>query len=341
MNQEYLSRMLDLARRQREVLNLRYDYKTKMPYPLATRRKGLFGREVVYDQEYLDKKELLEGERKELLMFWETLGYPSGMYWWNLPWEHLEPKLLWNLALPEEEDEPDETGWRRAYHLNCSPGKGENRLLCLMVEGHWQGRTSSSRKIHDTEISSYSKQERDQMERDYNSKKNRSALSHMAFANDVGVHSISTGWDYNTAYDYYTSSEYLADRMRASENYSQSLYTIQENNVLSVGVSSTDYGCVNGVAEFHVDGSGTLDFAAMLDFARFQTAGEVPEKKGMLIEGKEAAVLWAAYMSLAEPVKKVPVSLFNNRADQWAETYEEALMQAQIFTCLADKLEMS
>ena len=59
---------------------------------------------------------------------------------------------------------------------------------------------------------------------------------------------------------------YLAERMRAAETYSQSLYTVQETRELSVSVSGRRYEGLNGIAEYHTDEAGRLDLAVILDF---------------------------------------------------------------------------
>lgn len=336
----YRDKLLEIAALQKELLQQRFDFKTRMPLPLKVKRKGLFGREVVFEESYLKKAELLAQKKQELEEYREQTGYPRGIYWWSLSWDQMAPALLWNLTLPEEEDEPDGTGWRRAYQLGSQPGRGDSRLLCLNVQGHWQGKTSARRNISDTEHSAYSKAERQQLEDAYNEKRNNKALMHMAFANNTQIHSLSTGWDYNSACDYYSSAEYLSDRVRDAENYSQSLYTVEEVNKLSVRVASNDYRSINGVAEFHVDANGRLDFAAMLDFVRLRTAGEVPEGMGELLESKDAAVLAAYYFAQQKNVRTVPMGLLCGQMDRCAPSYEDALVQAQIMTCLADKLEV-
>lgn len=335
----YRAHLRDIALLQRELLELRFDFKTRMPRLLKTRKKGLFGRETFFEETYLEKAEQLAQKKQELEEDRERMGYPRGMYWWNLSWEQLAPALLWNLTLPEEEEEPDESGWRRAYSLACQPGREDNRLLCLQVRGHRQESVSARRRTYEKEHSAYSREERERLEDAYNDRRNTRAMLHVAFADRTQIHSVSTGWDYGSASEYYTSAEYLSDRMRDAENYSQSLYTVEEVRSLSVRTSSSDYSGMNGVAEFHVDENGRLDYAEMLDFAWLRASGDVPEQMGTLIEQKDAAVLCAGYLAQLEEVRTVPMELLCRGVDQCAVSYEDALLQAQVITCLAEKLE--
>ena len=333
------NRLLEAALLQRRLLELRFDFGKMEPRPLEERRKGLFGRETVFPEAYSRLLQELEAKRVELERLRSEKGYPRGLYWWNIPWEDLIPILLQNLTLPEEEDEPDESGWRRAYGLVRMEGREDRDLLCLRVQGYWQGKLSTSKSTYERELSSYTKAERRRMEEEYESRKNNKALTHMAFANNVGVHSIDTGMDYNTAVDYYSSAEYLSNRMREAENYSQSLYTLVETKALSVSAHGKRYGAVDAVAEYHVDGEGRLDYMAMLDFARIAASGEAPEEQGSLLEHKDAAVLCALWLSRRDEVRSVPVRLLGKELNRCAASYEEALIQAQMITCLAGKLE--
>lgn len=334
----YREKLLEIARLQRRLLELRFDFSERKPWPLPVKRKGLFGKETCFSEEYRKTAGELFLKKQELENWRRQRDLPGGLYWWKISWEQLAPELLWNLTLPQEEEEPDETGWRRAYQLSCQP-QGDCKLLYLQVEGFCQEGIHTRKHTYDTEFSAYSRQEREQLEAAYQERKNRRALLHMATANHARIYSAVTGRSYESAYAYYTSSEYLSHRMRDAENYSQSLYAVQETRSLSVSVSGKRYSAVNGVAEYHTDTAGRLDLAVILDFARLAARGQAPEGEGVLLEGKDAAVLCAGYLANAPEVKKIPLELFCRDLDRCAATYEEARIQAQMITCLAGKLE--
>lgn len=334
----YREKLLEIALLQRRLLELRFDFSERNARPLPVKRKGLFGKEPCFPEEYRKMAEELSLKKQELEAWRQQKNLPGGLYWWKISWEQLVPELLWNLTLPQEEDEPDETGWRRAYQLCCQP-QGDRMLLYLQVEGFCQERVHARKNIYDTEFSAYSRQEREQLEAAYQERQNRRALMHMTVANDARIYSAVTGWSYESAYDYYTSSEYLSHRMRDAENYSQSLYTVQETRSLSVSVSGKRYGAINGVAEYHTDATGRLDLAVILDFTRLAASGQAPEGEGFLLEGKDAAVLCAGYLAGASDVHQIPLELFCRELDRCAGSYEEAKIQAQMITCLAGKLE--
>lgn len=332
--------LLEIALLQRRLLELRFDFASRMPRPLPVKKKGIFGKETGFPEGYARLVEELSEKKRRLEIWRRQEGLPGGLYWWKIDWEHLAPELMWNLTLPGEEEEPDETGWRRAYRLHCEP-QGENMLLYLEVEGFCQDGVQTHKRTYDTEFSAYSRQEREQLEEAYNERRNRRALAHMAFADNTRIYSVTTGWSYNSATEYYASSEYLAERMRAAETYSQSLYTVQETRELSVSVSGRRYEGLNGIAEYHTDEAGRLDLAVILDFVRLAARGQAPENEGVLLEGKDAAVLCAGYLAEARDIRQVPLEFFCRDLDRCAVSYEEAMMQAQMITCLAGKLEKS
>lgn len=324
---------LKIAKLQRDLLLLRYDTEIKQPFALPRRRKGLLGGyEQVMPLSYLEMQSTLRKEQERLEAKWLQVGYPPGNYWWDLPWEQVVPVLLWNLTYPEEEDDLDEDGCRRGFSFHCQNGREDVQLLYLEMREHRQ-RITSSRSVNDIEHSAYTKAERESMVEAYNDKRNMHAMLHTAFANDVGIHSISTGWNYDTAFDYYTSAEYISDRIRESEQYSQSLYLVEERHTLHVSASSRDRFSIHGICEFHVDGDGRLDYLASLDFG--QLAASDKEKSDYFKE-KDALIIAASLLAENPEVKAVPITMFekHNGCNEM-----DAVRMAGIMTCLAHKLE--
>ena len=258
--------ILEIAALQKKLLLYRYEPEMRLPIPLKERRKGLFGRELVFPEGYQALCEEVEKKKRILTERLAAEGRPIGPYWWNLSWEELIPILLSDLTLPDEEDTPDENGRRHAYEFDEIMGTDGCRILCLKVQEHRQGRTLGKRHTSGTVHSSYTAAEREKMEQAYADRRNMRMLTHMAVANERPVYSVSTNRTYQTAVDYYSSGEGLADYMRAEENYHQSLYTELETNHLSVSVESSDSRWLLGVAQYHVDDDGRLDYMEPLDF---------------------------------------------------------------------------
>ena len=327
------SAKLKIAKLQRDLLLLRYDAEKRQPFTLPLKRKGIFGGyEQVMPPHYLEMQSALRGEQKQLEEKWLQVGYQPGNYWWDLPWEQLAPILLWNLTYPEEEDDLDENGCRRGFSFHCQDGRENTRLLYLEMQEHHQ-RLFSSRSVRDVEHSVYTKAEREAMVDAYNEKRNSFAMLHSAFANNVGVHSIDTGWDYDTAFDYYTSAEYISDRIRESEQYSQSLYQVEERHTLHVSTSSQDRFSIHGICEFHVDREGCLDYLASLDFGQLASSDQ---KGSHYFETKDALIIAACLLAESPAIKTVPMHMFekfNGRNEM------DVVRMAGIMTCFAHKLE--
>lgn len=331
--------ILEIAGLQRRLLLCRHDPRTRRPIPLKERKKGLFGREQVFPEGYEALCQELEEKKQRLTERLAAEGKPAGPYWWNLSWEELVPILLSDLTLPEEEDAPDEYGMRRAYRFSEVTEADGSRTLCVKVQVHRQGRASARRHTSDTVYSAYTAAERKKMEQAYTDRQNTRMLAHMAAANKVPVYSIASGRTYNTAGEYYMS-EGLADNMRRAENYSQSLYTVTKTKHLSVSVESSDSEWLLGIARYHADDEGRLDYLEPLDFQVVSWGGDNEEAEGLrsIFDKKDAAVLCAWYLSYDGEVCQVPLELLNPLADQCAVSYEDARRQAEMITCLSEKM---
>lgn len=338
MKVDFSDRLIEIAQLQFSLLKFRYDFKKRMPVKLQEKKTGLFSSQPVLPSLYVDKAALLKKKQELLMQDRMKHGFSDGIFWWNLPWERVIPLLLQNLTFPEEECVPDENGWRKGFSFREQEGRDHNKMLCLDMQEHFQ-QLVSSRNVKDVEHSVYTKAEREAMVDAYNSKKNQRAMAHVAFANDIGIHSIDTGWDYHTAFDYYTSGEYISDRLRESEQYSQSLYSIEERNTLYVNSHSTNRRSIYGICEFHVDLFGKLDYLASMDFEEFYLSAKSGDFATEFFSTKDAAVIGAFLLSENENVKSVPMSMFEFDNDY--EHYADVVRLAEILTCLANKLKRS
>lgn len=319
------------------LLDLRYDRQDRQPKPLELKKTGLFSRAPVYPAGYRETLEELQRAGRELEELRVREGHDREMFWWNQDWEQMLPLILESITLPEEEPLPDAQGWRREFKIRCLEGREGRQLLAVEMRGHWQ-KIASRRHKDQTEHSAYTPMEREAMIQAYNQKRNDRAMAHAAFMNQTGVHSVVTGWDYDTAFDYYTSAEYLSHRLRDEENYSQSLYTMEERNILHVSSESKDGGGLYALCEFHLDEAGRLDYIAPLDFARLGAWGE-PDEAEACFALKDSMILAAFALAGMETVKGASLTLFPAHTGE--ETFGDLLRQAGMAACLAPKLERS
>lgn len=325
---------IEIARLQKRLLLLRFDAVQRAPRPLETRRKGLLGREPVLPAGYEQTLARLHAARQELQERRRAAGYTDGGGWWEQPWERLGPVLMQLLTLPPEEDEADDSGWRHTAALRSVPGRAGNCLLCLHVHAHKQAH--SGRKYRrDIEHSAYTPAEREALVGAFNDRRNAAAAFHMFALNNVGVDSLLTGQSYRTAVDYYASPEYLAARMYQSSRYSESLYTVEEQRVLSVSSNSADRRSVHAVCEYRIDEAGTLQSLAPLEFAELQADGGGRGAADHL-QMRDAGVLAALWLAEERSLRRVPLALFAAGYD--ADDFVQAVRVAGILTCLADKL---
>lgn len=336
MEVDFSNRLIEIAKLQLELLKYRYDVTKRLPVELPKKRSGLFSFQQVLPSFYVEKAALLKKKQELLMQDRIRLGFSDGIFWWNLPWERVIPLLLHNLTFPEEECTPDENGWRKGFSFWEQEGRENNQVICLGMQEHFQ-KLVSSRSVKDVEHSVYTKEEREAMVDAYNNKKNQRAMAHVAFANDIGIHSIDTGWNYNTAFDYYTSGEYISDRLRESEQYSQSLYSVEEQNTLYVSSYSSNRKSIYGICEFHVDSYGRLDYLGAMDFEQFYSSVQNDVLATEFFNAKDAIVIGAFLLSENKNVKSVPMSMFEVSND--CDNYADIVRLAEIMTCLANKLE--
>lgn len=334
---EFFSQQEKIAGLAARLLALRYDRQDRQPKPLELKKTGLFSRALVYPAGYRETLEELQHAGRALEEQRAGEGHSREMFWWNQDWEQMLPLILESITLPEEEALPDAQGWRREFKIRCLEGREGRQLLAVEMRGHWQ-KIASRRHKDLTEHSSYTPMEREAMLQAYNQKRNEHAMAHTAFMNQTGVHSAVTGWDYNTAFDYYTSAEYLSHRMRDEENYSQSLYTMEATNILHVSSESKDGGGLYALCEFQLDAAGRLNYMAPLDFARLGAWGEADEAEECFAL-KDPMILAAQALAEMDRVKAFSFALFPDHTGE--ETFAELLRQAGIAACLAPKLERS
>lgn len=332
------NQLIEIAQLQNELLMLRYNSAYRVPCSLSSKRKGLFGSEQVLPLPYLKKEALLKEKQQSLTQQRLQCGYADDICWWNLPWERVIPILLYNLTFPLEEDEPDQSGWRRGFSFQQEYVVDGKQFLCLRMQAHYQ-KTSSSRNIKSIDYSAYTKEEREAMLDAYNNKRNTHAVMHMTFADNVGVHSILTGQDYDTASKYYASGEYMATRLREAEQYSQSLYSVEERNTLYVSSSSMNRTSIHGVCSFHADESGKLDYMETLDFRELDASNRDTDASEEFFMTKDAAVIGALLLAENSSVEIVPLSLFEKGFN--SDNYSDVIRLAEILTCLAPKLKRS
>lgn len=328
----YRRLLVQVAKTQRDLLGKSFSWKERLEIEIPCKR-GLFGRKPKPDPVQGQLLAQLGSLKEQLKRYREDRGYTSGLFWWSLPWEQVEAWLICDLAQPKEEGR-----WRYAEELHLV-GEDGIYLLCMKEEGHMSSFSSNS--VYSVrEESKYNSGERAEMVRDYNRRITRFDLMNLAMDGDRPVHSVLTGADYDSRADYYLSSEYFMTRSYLSESYAKSLYTQVETSGVTAVSHSLHYESFFQVADFHLSGDGTLDHMGVRNFKLIRAGGDVPGDLESRHLGRDASVVCAGFLADYDKVKRVPMALFGKEMEQGAACYEEAMQQAEIYTCLAEKISL-
>ncbi len=328
----YRRLLIQVAKIQRLLLEKSFNWKERLEIAIP-QRKGLFGRGQKPDPVKEQLLAQLSSLREQLKRYREERGYTSGLFWWSLPWEQVEAWLICDLATPREEG-----GWRYATEFHLAGEKGIY-LLYMKEEGHLS-RFSSTGVYSAQEKSQYSSGERAEMVRNYNRRLTGFALFDLATDDGSSVHSVLSGADYASRADYYLSGEYFMTRSYLSESYAESLYTLVETKGITAVSHSLHYESFFQVADFHVSEDGMLDHMGVRNFELIRAGGDVPEALESRHGDRDASVVGAGFLADYEEVRRVPLALFGKDLEQGASCYEEALQQAEIYTCLAEKISL-
>lgn len=324
----YTEALCRIARTQRELLECHFDWKGR--YRIEESSGGFFRRKNPAQQRYEELLNRLESQRKEAARLQRT--YDQGIAWWKIPWEQVETGLIYDL---EEDDDLGDWRFKRTWETSQTQGQ---ILLFLHEEGHYSN-FSHSTSFETGIISDYSQAEINSRLQEFEDRANRYEWSTMAFTPEGPVRSAHTGAIYSSAADYIMSAEHMNRRYDARRDLERSLYTETETTTLTVHSHSRHYEAVYSVAGFCIE-HGRL---VMLDLANYRLSagrGDVPEDMVQFYASRDAAVGCAAYLADHDIVSKVPMGLFGRGVKSAAATYAEARRQAEIYTCLADKMEI-
>lgn len=122
-----------------------------------------------------------------------------------------------------------------------------------------------------------------------------------------------------------------------SDKYERSLYRDHWTHHFAVDSANVHCRNVYGVAGYHLK-DGVLDFMKSEEYRLLASEGPAIKADDHAISEMDAAVMCAKYLAEAESVKQVPRELLGKDITKSAATYEEAMRQAELFVCLAQKM---
>ena len=312
----YYSILVSIAKLQRKIMSYNYDWNQR-------KTLGKNYKECLSDLAKLDtlKKEAYNHLRK--------MGYSRGIYWWNIPWDHVESYLAFDLETLSDHD-----NWRFSHEwdaLQC----GSRSLIVLKEEGHCSLFSSSS-SFETGIISDFTQSEIGQKVRDFNTMLTLFDLAFVA-PEEQPVRGVLSNWEYDSGLDYLMSGEHFALRSFLSDKYSRSLYTNKETTMLYAQSESFHYKNIYAVGEISIKDS-QLEHMELYAYKLCRSSGEVSESVLNFYSKKDAAVSCAAFLSSSNLVQTVPMRLFGKDMFSCSTNYDEAMRQAEIYTCLADKI---
>lgn len=323
----YPQLLLSIARTQRELLDCRFLWAERKPRP--QKKAGFFSRKSS-DPKYDGLLAKLEDLKLRTQRHRAEMGYGNGVFWWNLPWAQLEDYLIYDLT---QEDEVGNWRFQRTWETQQTE---RGTLLLLREEGHFS--SFSSYTTYETGIvSSYSAAEINDKMRDYNRMMNTYDLMSLALSDDRPVQSWLTGAEYGSEAHYLLSAEHYMVRDHYKTQYARSLYTEKETTTTTVYSNSRHYEAVYAVAEFSVSGGGVRSMTVH-NYGLCAARGEMPEDVRDFYASKDAAVGCAAYLADRGTVSGVPMKLFGGGLETGVVSFQDAVRQAEIYTCLADKI---
>jgi len=326
----YEDLLIRIVKKQRMLLEMHFDWIEKKEIVLEEKR-GLFKRNRKYEA-YLSELKALEQLKSDTKDYIRKKGYTQGIYWWSIPWEQIENNIIYDLRLKKEVG-----SWDYKYEWK-SNGVDEIQSLFLCEEGHCTNISTEYEYIY-REESEYEDYERVEMVRDLNKRIKQYAMKDIMFHDDRPVQVVETGKIYASRRDYYESSDFLLDKSFYLQIYERSLYTVHTTDKLTaVSNGSKHYNCIYVVADYHIQKDGTLDYMKIYPYELCHRSGDIQENAEKKYVNRDAAVACAAYLADCSDVKSVPMRLFGSNIMDCAANYDEAMRQAQIYTCLCHKI---
>lgn len=332
VDREYQNLLLAISKKQQEIFFTRFDWKKKEPTPWPPR--GLFGKNKKAIAQYESMVSELEQLKAAAEIHRKKQGYPGGIFWWNVDWEKVQHYLMCDLY----EDKGDGV-WRFQRDWELKKDR-DDFFLFLRENGHCSDFSSNSQTIYAKE-SNYSQAEQDSMVSAYRKAQKDSNARRIFWSDDSMVYSYKSKTLYASEADYVMSAEHRWDQEHALEKFERSLYTEHITQSVTVTSHSRHYECLFAVGRFHVDLDGLIDFVEPFDYEMCGSRGHITDDIQQAYEEKDAAVALAAYIADYRQAAVIPMQLFGRDITAPAPNFYEAMLQAEIYTCLAQKLRFT
>lgn len=326
----YEQYLIAIAKKQKELFYCKFDIEARVEKIFE--KTGLFKKKCP-ELDYYNKLLLeLDELKNNLIAHRKAMGYKSGTFWWNIPWEQIEKYLLYDLTETRSNGK-----WRYEYNWRTIEAEDGVFMLILEEEGHYSN-FSSERSYEYEKLSKYSEAEQAEMVRKFNNRQDMYALADMSIGDSI-IHSLETDKYYASKKDYYNSTEYIVGRMYMSDKYAQSLYTEHETSSVVAYSNSLHYKCAFAVANYHLKNNNP-DYVYIENFKYISGTGHLDKEIEYKYSTIDAAIALAFYFSSCEDVTNISLGLFGENIEKGASSYDEAIRQAEIYTLIADKIKI-
>ena len=154
------------------------------------------------------------------------------------------------------------------------------------------------------------------------------------------VRSAMSEKDYDSLRDYYNSDEHMMYRKMEENVFQSMLYEDFVTHTQKIASSNLHYGRISMIAVFHIAKDGMLDLIQPYGFQTKAEYGNLPENNYSRYQNCKSEVFCAEYIAAHHLARSVPASLISHTADGSCESPEEALAEAEMFTCLGNLLKV-
>ena len=265
---------IEIARLQKQLLSLRYDAAQRIPRPLPVRRKGLFGRETVWPDGYEPTAQRLQAAQQRSGRSGRRPAMRTTCAGGPCPGSRRPRPFCRCSRCRRRRTNPTRPAGGTAFRSGRSRDRTAGSCSALAC-----ARTSrnilrpATRRMSSTRPTPVP------------SARRLSALTTSAATRrpprtctlattPASIRSRPAGATTRPPRITLRPNT-MAERMRSEVQYSESLYTVEEQRVLHVSSNSQDRVSVHAVCEYRIDAGGTLDWLAPLDFAELQaTSGD-------------------------------------------------------------------
>lgn len=329
VDEVYQELLTSIAKKQQELFLHRFNWNKREPKLWPP--KGLFGKDKKAIARYDAMVQELEQLKAQTVAHRKKQGYPSGTFWWNMPWDQVENYLMCDLTEWKENG-----AWRFQRDWEVEK-KGATQILFLRENGHCSNFSSNSTTYYEKE-SIYSEAQQSAMVNDYRKRQKDMDFNRILFSDNRPVYSYKSKQLYASEADYILSAEHYLYQENARERFERSLYTEHITQEVTVVSNSRHYECCFAVGGFHLCPDGTLDLVQSFDYEVCGSRGHMTDDVVQEYAEKDATIALAAYLADSREVAAVPMQLFGRNITDGAPSYSEAMRQAELYTCLAHKL---